>query len=167
MNPVVEVPPALVVRRIEEIAAAVPAHQRVTFRRPGSLPYLTRYHLGDFADGGHLYLHNIHRPDEDAELHSHPWGACALVLVGGYSELRRVRVGSVDGVVERVLRRGDLNVIELDTFHRIASVEPHTWTLLATTPKAQSWSFWNSVTGETLHHAAFLAGKRGPATRRP
>ena len=62
--------------------------------------YLTRYTLVDF--GKHqspIYLHEFHRGDEDAELHSHPWDAVSFVIHDGHREERLVD----DRVVVRAL----------------------------------------------------------------
>lgn len=44
-------------------------------------PYLTRFVLGS------LRIHCFHRPDEDAETHSHPWDFWTFPLVGYYEEV--------------------------------------------------------------------------------
>jgi hypothetical protein len=108
-------------------------------------PYLTRYTLAELPDGGHLYLHFFHRGDADLELHNHPWPGRSLILTGGYREERR----EGDAVVERVYRRGDVSVLEPDTFHRVDLLTPETgcWTLFLTGAREQSWGFWDRVTG--------------------
>lgn len=108
-------------------------------------PYLSRYTLAELPDGGHLYLHFFHRSDIDLDLHNHPWPGRSLILTGGYREERR----EGDRVVERVYRRGDVNILDADTFHRVDLLTPDLgcWTLFMTGPKEQSWGFWDRTTG--------------------
>ena len=62
--------------------------------------YLTRYTLVDFGKHrSRIYLHEFHRGDEDAELHSHPWDAVSFVIHDGHREERLVD----DRVVVRAL----------------------------------------------------------------
>src|SRR6266404_3883909 len=53
--------------------------------------YLRRFFLwrrgGDSnvgGDGGGLFLHVIHRNDDDRDPHTHPWNFTSLILKGGY-----------------------------------------------------------------------------------
>lgn len=84
-----------------------------------------------------VYLHRIHRPDADRCLHNHPWRAMTTILQGGYTEVRAAPGGPV--TIRR--RPGDTAVLELETFHRIAAVEPGCLTLFLTGAYAQPWGF--------------------------
>jgi hypothetical protein len=60
----------------------------------GQETYLTRIHLTPFRWWPkilpRIYLHFFGRPDEDRELHDHPWGFTTIVLWGGYDEISHV-----------------------------------------------------------------------------
>ncbi len=107
-----------------------------------------------------VYLHEIHRGDEDPELHDHPWRfALAWILAGGYTEERRHLEGWECSVRSRTFRPGQINRIEADTFHRVDAVLPGTWTLFVVGPRVQDWSFWNRRTGQVTPWRDFLAAK--------
>jgi hypothetical protein len=114
-------------------------------------PYLTRTLLPRVR-GRRLMLHRIHRPDSDRWLHNHPWKTAAfLILGGGYTEERLV-----DGdVVKFVLKPGDVNRLDANTFHRITSIEPNTWTLGLIGERVQDWGFL--VEGELILWRAYFA----------
>ncbi len=105
-------------------------------------PYLTRV-LFPRALGIRPMLHFIHRPDEDRELHSHPWKfAASFILIGGYTEKRLT--GS--GVKERSYLPGNLNILSHESWHKITEVYGPTWTLLIAGPRVREpsgteWQF--------------------------
>lgn len=59
--------------------------------------YLTRVRLFQWRKDGHrIYLHVIHKSDDDREMHDHPWWFVSFLLWGNYVEhlregARRVR----------------------------------------------------------------------------
>lgn len=108
--------------------------------KDGSL-YLERYRVSGWMPGDatnprcNAYLHRFLRPDEDPELHNHPWPwACSLILAGGYVEQ------TMRG--QRILRPGAVNLFHGDKLHRVSELlEADCWTLFVTGPKSQSWGF--------------------------
>jgi hypothetical protein len=48
-------------------------------------PYLDRLRIVGTPQFS-LYLHHIHRPDEEPDPHDHPWWFASLVLAGWYEE---------------------------------------------------------------------------------
>lgn len=95
----------------------------------GSL-YLRRIYLLPF-----LYLHFIAQADADRHLHNHPWSWCrSLIIRGGYLEERSRN---------RFFWRRPFSWLRLTqhSYHRIALVEPNTWTLFFVGPRVQSWGF--------------------------
>lgn len=123
-------------------------------------PYITRYFLAVLPNGGHVFLHEIHRPDDKvAGFHNHPWGdgsddpdeeTLCIILSGGYDEERLVPDGP-DGALHGAtyLAGGSVNVVRANTFHCITKLrddrEP-VWTLIITAPKGQTWGFLDKVT---------------------
>ena len=149
---------------------------RVIFDREGGSPYLSRWYLtssqGDVdpelfdarkettpAWLPKLFLHRFHRSDDDYALHSHPWHwAVSLVLVGGYSEERRVG----DRVVRRDVRPWRLNFLTAETFHRVDLFEEDAWSLFLVGPKTGSgWAFWDRDTKMRCPWKEFVLARRG------
>lgn len=114
-------------------------------------PYLTRTLFPRVGDVRPI-LHYIHRPDADPHLHNHPWKTAEfVVLTGGYTEERLV-----DGrPVERTLRPGDSNRLDAETFHRVSSIEPDTWTFGIVGERVQTWGFL--VDGEIVPFHEYFA----------
>jgi hypothetical protein len=78
--------------RLHALGTSLPAHRQRAIGVKNGEPYLRRYVLAEEGTGSaaeHLYLHHFLRSDPDRELHSHPWHARSLILVGGYREERR------------------------------------------------------------------------------
>ena len=103
-------------------------------------PYLERYFVLRFL-GFSIYLHRFVDSDGDLETHDHPWHALAIVLAGGYSEERvcDMNLRSGVGIYKRHIRW--LNWISANTFHRIAHIQPETWTLFIHGPRVKTWGF--------------------------
>ena len=135
---------------LNEYAATLP---RRVIELDGDV-YLTRYAVHEPECGERVYLHKIHRPDRDLELHDHPWEFVAHVLVGGYIEQRWQ-----GGERVNIFRQPGTNYYCDDkTYHRIAELlAPECWTLVITAPKTKSWSFWMPETGVTTPWREFVA----------
>ncbi len=114
-------------------------------------PYITRTMLPR-AFGYRPLVHKIWRADEDSHMHNHPWMTARFMIVsGGYVEERMV-----DGRVrERRLRVGDVNALDAGTFHRVAHVEPNTWTVGIVGERVQDWGFM--VDGEVVPWQHYFA----------
>ena len=109
--------------------------------------YIERYHLGVVA-GVTMYLHRYLGADADRHLHHHPWQwSLGIPLVGGYTEERLVRLCPRTGLRTRLRRVGHWwpNLITARTFHRVAAIEPGTWTLFVHAPRHASWGFLELV----------------------
>ena len=124
-----------------------------TIRGFDNSEYLTRTLLPRIA-GHRVVLHRIHRPDADRHLHNHPWRTARFLIVsGGYVEERLV-----DGRIERrILQPGDVNHLADDTFHRVDTVWPNTFTVGLLGDRVQDWGFL--VDGALVPHAAYFASK--------
>jgi hypothetical protein len=89
-----------------------------------------------------VYLHHIHRHDEEPDPHDHPWWFASLVLAGWYEET--VWPGKRDPAV-RVIRfraRWSLRMMTRHSAHRVTGTSGSFWTLVLTWPKRSSWGFW-------------------------
>lgn len=123
--------------------------RRYTYGRLGWLP-------GDKPTPVSVYLHHFIRPDEDRELHNHPWKwAVSVTLAGGYTE---ERFDSSGGIVTRRTRFLSVNFIRGTDYHRVAELHGETWTLFLAGPKTSSWGFWVPGTGH-VPWREFLASK--------
>jgi hypothetical protein len=107
-------------------------------------PYLTRWTLREFGDGGKLYLHHFQRSDPD-EMHDHPWGFCSLILSGGYYEKTPGSgwSGGLDPVCCRWYGAGRLLRRSADFVHSVV-IPPgrFAWTLVYRGPKYREWGFF-------------------------
>lgn len=146
---------SLIGRGLLKLAERLPA--RHLYGKSGL--YLSRYTVAKLGLV-RVYLHEIHRGDEDPELHNHPWRfALAWILSGGYTEERRKVEGWECTVPSRAFRPGHLNLIGPDTYHRIDAVLPSTWTLFVVGPRVQDWSFWHRRTGAVTPWRDFITAK--------
>lgn len=99
-----------------------------------------------FRSASSQLLHYIAKPDADAAMHDHPWSFRTLILSGGYvEELPGFGWDPSEGGprITRRVRHGVGSAIahEAADLHRIASVEPNTWTLVNTGPRVRAWGF--------------------------
>lgn len=131
--------------------------RRVIFSNGG--PYLTRYRLLSFGKRFvRVYLHHIHRPDEDLELHNHPWKwALAIVLRSGYVEERPY----ADGVTYLRRTPGSAVLLTADTFHRIVELldSEGSWSLFIAGPEAGTWYFMDRSTRRLTPWREFIRNK--------
>jgi hypothetical protein len=121
-------------------------------------PYLTRYYLfGKDRKFGNIFLHHFHKSDSDADddqwktllMHNHPWPwSFSLILLGGYTEERRVWAHSGWGVSSKEYRPGSFNYLTDKDFHRVDLLENDGWSLFFTGWRSdkRSWGFWNRNT---------------------
>lgn len=135
-------------------------------------PYLTRYLIeGSLALGtDELYpypsafIHHFHTPDQERDLHSHPWPwSQSVVLAGGYTE-RRARswvdwrgVARIGQVVTRTYGPGDTNRFEVGDYHSVDELHGDTWTLFMTGPVDRTWYFWEN--GKPVHWQEYLRAR--------
>lgn len=124
--------------------------------------YMSKYIVQKFPKGSRyencdVRLNWIVRPDEDLELHDHPWGnrddpeaapSRALILFGGYEEERRIGTDKHWRIVRRNYEEGDTNTLYGSDFHRIHRLfNPlGSWSLFWLGPYYKSWQFWNRET---------------------
>lgn len=122
-------------------------------------PYLERYYLFQLL-GWTFYLHRFVRNDSERHLHDHPWRqAFSLVLAGEYQEERMILAGGGSTLLwDQVVRWG--NSIGARDIHRIAQVEPETWTLFCHTRRIRPWGFF-----EPLEQGYHYEQYGGPDTR--
>jgi hypothetical protein len=122
-------------------------------------PYLQRYYVGRTYDGSDLWLHRFITADGDRHLHSHPFTAFSTVLVGEYYEIfrehdradhqrRHIRAQVYGQTVLQMALVGQPpprgRPITPFNWHRIAGVQPNTWTLFEVLPgRLPFWYFDN------------------------
>ena len=117
---------------------------------PGGVPYLDRFFLAGWRPGTQeripaVYLHHFLASDPVDQVHSHPWPAFCLLLVGGYREHRCQGEGQV---LVRDFHQGDVNTLEPGTRHRVQLLTPDVWTLVVRGPASQPWAFFPGCQNE-------------------
>lgn len=135
-------------------------------RHPDGSPYITRYLLWGspaLGDDGHdkdqahsAFIHLLHTPDPDRDLHDHPWAwGFSLILSGGYVEKRYGGAGTSH--LKRY-RAGDRNSLEPGEYHSLVSVEPNTATLFIAGREIQDWGFL-LPDDKWVDHRTYLAAR--------
>lgn len=116
----------------------------IRFIQSGGKDYLERYYLGKVA-GVTFFLHRyIDGDGEREEVHDHPWDwSTGLVITGEYHEERMLKLDEAQGPITEMRHIKPLrpNWIKGDSFHRIDSIKPGTWTLFIHGPKTKTWGF--------------------------
>ena len=146
---------------------ATKGHYFTIMDRKWQEPYLSRFWLTtpvqrndmDRNDGlvwesrNSVLLHYFHKADDAGALHDHPWPFSTCVLAGGYVEERASSDwfdGVINTLVPGLLRPqinmrlvGDTAKCDVHTPHRVATIEPDTWTLVMTGDKYDhEWGFY-------------------------
>lgn len=95
-----------------------------------------------------IRIHHIRRPDQDRDLHDHPWNARTFILRGAYDEVRPAWISHYDHILaphyHRSFRRveGDTVALKFGEYHRITEVSPGgAWTLFVTGKYRGTWGF--------------------------
>lgn len=123
-------------------------------------PYMERYFLFR-AFGYTAYLHRWNNSDGDRYPHNHPWqNSYGMPLVGHYFEERANSRSAFVGwqgnrafIPQRRVARFCVNRIKHNHWHRIAHVEPGTWTLfIHSTPRIQHWGFLKPTDTGIAYH---------------
>jgi hypothetical protein len=116
--------------------------------------------------GVRLFLHHIHRPDHDRDMHNHPWAwACSLILRGSYDEERPRPCHHAGECARTATRRVRwFNYISGEQLHRITKLHGDVWTLFFSGPRIAEWGFreWDDDTDSWVitPHAEYIARKR-------
>lgn len=117
--------------------------------KDGRSPYITRCLFPRWR-GSRTMLHWIHIPDQDHEMHDHPWQwARGQVLLGRYIEDRaKISWKHLDdadafmrGYDTNLYCAGDKTGLLCVDWHRIVHVDPRTWTLFRVGERVQDWGF--------------------------
>lgn len=108
-------------------------------------PYLDRLRIVQTPWFG-VYLHHIHRPDNDRHPHDHPWTFWSLILAGGYRE--RVWPDKRDSGLwkGRARKRWSFMRMGREAAHMISEIDGPLWTLVFTGPRRAEWGFWEDGT---------------------
>jgi hypothetical protein len=119
-------------------------------------PYLDRFFAAGWSPtnkrtGPAIFLHHFVASDSSDEVHSHPWGwSASVILTGGYREERCDGAGTL---TVREYRPGDVNVLEADEKHRLDLLSHDCWTLFLAGTFQQSWDFAPRCDGTTADGA--------------
>jgi len=111
------------------------------------LPYLTRYFLAGWnphyrRPAPAAFLHHFVASDPRGTVHSHPWDAMSIILVGAYREFRCNADGTPFDV--RDYREGEINYLTTVDRHRIELLTRDCWTLFLAGEYMRDWEFFPS-----------------------
>lgn len=133
----------------------------------GGEPYADRHYMTTLDDGVDVWLIHYHSADGDKYLHCHPFEARLVIVRGGmihaiedpvtgeiyhedrkpppllsFSTIRRILDTRGDGIVQMMDALGYVARIKCTTWHRIAEIEPDTWSLMLVDPgRVPMWFF--------------------------
>lgn len=103
-------------------------------------PYMLRWFLIPRNKLFNAYLHKFMRPDQDEEMHDHPWlFNISIMLEGSYVE-ETVARGGVHH--KRTFRPGQFKIRLGPAPHRVCELPSgECWTLFITGPVVRTWGF--------------------------
>lgn len=104
-------------------------------------PYLDRLRIIQTPLFG-VFLHHIHRADNERCGHDHPWAFASVVLAGEYWELVWPDKTNYGTVKTRYHGRGRLHFMGRRAAHKIVTIDKPLWTLVFTGPRMSSWGFY-------------------------
>ncbi len=97
-----------------------------------------------------IRIHNICQPDQDRDMHDHPWNCRTIIIKGWYLEERD------SGLFIR--KAGDTASIKFQEFHKIIGLSGNpVWTVFITWKYRGTWGF--RVNGVKIPHKEYLADK--------
>lgn len=110
------------------------------------------------------YIHDIYKPDLDADPHDHPWSFISIVLQGGYTEeLHPIPNVLRDEKRRQTWRRFSIHRMNTYTAHRIIDLKGgHTKTLILVGPRRSNWGFFTPLGWMPWNE--YENAKRPPAT---
>lgn len=121
----------------------------------GGKYYIERYHVltrGKLT----ILLHRYLGCDGDRHEHNHPhrW-SLGIPLRGGYTEERVIALCPNRGILSRMvrIRPWRWNIISHNRLHRVAHVEPFTWTLFITWHR---YKFWGELLRNPNHNKQLI-----------
>jgi hypothetical protein len=86
-----------------------------------------------------LFVHRFSQPDQDRNLHNHPWEFfVSLIIKGGYSE---VKSSDSHTVWLNNYRAPSFNFVSKHEYHKIVYVKPGTITVVFSWGKGRKWGF--------------------------
>lgn len=127
---------------------------RVRFIKPLGRPYIERYKILA-TKKRHIYMHRYLDPDGDRNLHDHPWQrSFGVVLCGAYYEerMRYLDAGEGPVITVRKIRPWIPNYIGVGCFHKIAAIEPGTWTLFSSGLRVKRWGYFQQEGDRTIYY---------------
>lgn len=118
-------------------------------------PYLERYYIGCVL-GVSFYLHRFVGVDGDNHVHDHPWSwAKVIILTGYYFEEVVVALDIKEGWISRIVVRSWYNSLDPQTFHRILTTRPGTWTLFFHGERVKTWGFLKKIPEGTKYYQPY------------
>lgn len=90
-----------------------------------------------------IRIHHIAQPDQDRDLHDHPWNARTMILSGWYDEERKGEPFHPTWLTKVIRRKaGDTATLKFGEFHRITKInDGGVYTMFITGPYRGTWGF--------------------------
>lgn len=116
-----------------------------------------------------IRIHHITQPDQDRDLHDHPWNARTVILRGWYAEERLHRPVRMPAAYPRLIGNtvthtriaGDTATLSYGEYHRITEIsEGGVWTLFITGKYRGTWGFL--VNGVKVQWRKYLGLEQKP-----
>jgi hypothetical protein len=109
-------------------------------------PYLLRWWVVPRNRFFNLYLHRVHRSDDDRALHDHPWLNMSYIVEGGYDEISFSGAWDQVGKVRTRRTAGDIKFRLPTDLHRLEVIQDEGGqrpcvTLFFTGPRVRTWGF--------------------------
>lgn len=88
-----------------------------------------------------IRIHHIMLPDQDRDMHDHPWNARTIILRGSYTEQRYAKLGLLN-YTTHLRQAGNTACLSFGEYHRITEIsEGGVWTLFITGKYRGTWGF--------------------------
>lgn len=96
-----------------------------------------------------IRIHHIVEPDQDRDMHDHPWNARTIILRGSYSEVRPLRDPTLQYLLRNLSDRhhytrsaGETAKLKFGEYHRITSIsDGGVYTMFVTGRYRGTWGF--------------------------
>lgn len=106
-----------------------------------------------------IYIHQILKSDEDADMHDHPWNFTSFILDGSYTEVCKIAPDFVSTYFA-IYNVGDVVKHKSEDAHKIAIQTPEVWTLVFTSGRTRDWGYRLKY-GSWIGHKKYRILKNG------
>ena len=91
-----------------------------------------------------IYVHQICKSDEEADMHDHPWDFNSVILEGSYWE-SSMTAPDFNKVSYQQFYSGDVITHKAEDAHKLRLVSKEVWTLVLTSGRDRYWGYQTSA----------------------